>query len=620
MRSKISTCEVKVIERMAQVHWYGQAPAAGDWRLTTATTLNNRPATTLVRYKLLLPPRTLIHTPLGRGGTHSNCPQPKECCCRLSQGVPLGHYWAHYADLQWHLDRVAPGRILVLTVAVSGAMGLRQAALQLARLGSLFALHLTPMAHWTWVFVKGGRTISETVILQGLAQHQAHLILPLSDLPTPTTPSNQTLQQQRWHYCHLHAAMGGLCDEHTPDPLPPPPPPTLPRQSALAHVPVVVTAGARHQYLYHTLNALLTAPGAQRNNVLVVLGDAPQPTTQLLRLINVNFTKVPVHGEGNLKLFRYYRSVFQLVARTFPDAPAVIFLDEDVEVSPDFFSYMSQTLWLLREDPTLYCINGFSATGFEGRAFDKSQVIRGSVQVEWGYAVSLDFVREALASWIDEVNTLFYDFWLYTNIRKDRECVFPEVSRTRHFGMGTNTVPYLKEPVIRMPLQREAPIVLHDVAALKLPSWQQHITQEIKDATVLTGNPCRESFLPSPPTARSYVFYYRLDWTPSGQSDISQYHNAAMCVGLWSLSDQGHHRGVSAVRFSPNSTLYLLGVPYSHYSHLYTKIKALWNVDLLSDQQLSQMTKYTLEKETAKEHIRNINITAEYLSEILATK
>ncbi|ROT70496.1 hypothetical protein C7M84_011225 [Penaeus vannamei] len=208
-------------------------------------------------------------------------------------------------------------------------------------------------------------------------------------------------------------------------------------------------------------------------------------------------------------------TVFQLVARTFPDAPAVIFLDEDVEVSPDFFSYMSQTLWLLREDPTLYCINGFSVSGYEGRAFNSSLLLRGSVQVQWGYAVSLDFVREALASWEQATsNTKLYDFWLYTNIRRHRECVFPEVSRTRHFGMGTNTVPYLKEPVIRMPLQREAPIVLHDVAALKLPSWQQHITQEIKDATVLTGNPCRESFLPSPPTARSYVFYYRLDALP----------------------------------------------------------------------------------------------------------
>nr|XP_027221139.1 protein O-linked-mannose beta-1,2-N-acetylglucosaminyltransferase 1-like [Penaeus vannamei] len=455
MRSKISTCEVKVIERMGDIlaehttstlqlfseiksgtvkllkilillqvvqtiipsYVNGQDQtkststlvwsSSSGWGLEVDDCNNTQQQACynpIVRYNLLLPPEDAHpHAPREGEGLTLTVLNQRNAAVVFHKVFPLGHYWAHYADLQWHLDRVAPGRILVLTVAVSGAMGLRQAALQLARLGSLFALHLTPMAHWTWVFVKGGRTISETVILQGLAQHQAHLILPLSDLPTPTTPSNQTLQQQRWHYCHLHAAMGGLCDEHTPDPLPPPPPPTLPRQSALAHVPVVVTAGARHQYLYHTLNALLTAPGAQRNNVLVVLGDAPQPTTQLLRLINVNFTKVPVLGEGNLKLFRYYRSVFQLVARTFPDAPAVIFLDEDVEVSPDFFSYMSQTLWLLREDPTLYCINGFSATGFEGRAFDKSQVIRGSVQVEWGYAVSLDFVREALASWIDEV-------------------------------------------------------------------------------------------------------------------------------------------------------------------------------------------------------------------------
>ncbi|XP_042883767.1 protein O-linked-mannose beta-1,2-N-acetylglucosaminyltransferase 1-like [Penaeus japonicus] len=574
----------------------------------------------LVRYSLQLPPEDTPPHPSREGeGLTLTVLNQRNAAVVFHKVFPLGQYWAHYADLQWHMDRVASGRVVVITVSVSGTVGLRQAAHQLAQLGSLFALHLTPMAHWTWVFVKGGRTISETVILRGVAQHHAHLLLPLSDLPSPTQSSNQSLQQQRWQYCQLHGAMGGLCDEHSPDPLPSPSPPTLAHQSALANVPVVVTAGARHQYLYHTLNTLLAAPGAQRSNVLVVLGDAPQPTTQLLRLINVKFTQVPVHGKDNFKLFRYYRSVFQLVARTFPDAPAVIFLDEDVEVSPDFFSFMSQTLWLLREDPTLYCINGFSATGNEGRAFNKSQLFRGSVQVEWGYAVSLDFVREALESW-GEAKTLLYDFWLYTSVRKHRECVFPEVSRTRHFGIGTNTISYFKESVIRMPLQIETPVTLPWVSMLKIQSWQQYISQEVKDATILTGNPCRDSFLPSPPTARTYVFYYRLDVSQAGNPDIEQYHHAVKCLGLWSLSVQGHHRGVSVVRFSPNSTLYLVGVPYSYYSHLFKKNIALWNVDSLSDQEFTEMRNYTLEQDSVKVHIRNINVTAEYLSDMLTTK
>nr|XP_027221135.1 protein O-linked-mannose beta-1,2-N-acetylglucosaminyltransferase 1-like [Penaeus vannamei] len=425
------------------------------------------------------------------------------CNNTQQQVFPLGHYWAHYADLQWHLDRVAPGRILVLTVAVSGAMGLRQAALQLARLGSLFALHLTPMAHWTWVFVKGGRTISET-------------------------------------------------------------------------------RRARHQYLYHTLNALLTAPGAQRNNVLVVLGDAPQPTTQLLRLINVNFTKVPVHGEGNLKLFRYYRSVFQLVARTFPDAPAVIFLDEDVEVSPDFFSYMSQTLWLLREDPTLYCINGYG--GSKELSEDETQVVRSDTQVSWGYAVSLDFVREALAAWQIKQEGSLYDYWLYSSVAKGRECAVPVRSRTRHYGVGMNTDAWIHEffflnnPTVQVPM-----VQLEQVARLQLPLWRQHLENSIRNATLLRGNPCGSGFIPTSTHPEILVFYVNMDMKIDGSPDIGDYFYVAHCVGTWGLSPHGLHEGVRTVQPSKHTTLHIVGVPYSSYSYLRPPTLLAWTMKNVSE-------------------------------------
>ncbi|XP_037781678.1 protein O-linked-mannose beta-1,2-N-acetylglucosaminyltransferase 1-like [Penaeus monodon] len=537
----------------------------------------------LVRYNLLLPPEDAHpHNPKDGEGLTLTVLNQRNAAVIFHKVFPLGYYWAHYADLQWHLDRVAPGRILVLTVAVSGTVGLRQAAQQLAGLGSLFALHLTPMAHWTWVFVKGGRTISETVILQGLAQHQAHLVLPLSDVPTPTAPSNQTLQQQRWHYCHLHAAMGGLCDEHTPDPLPPPPPPTLQHQSALADVPVVVTAGARHQYLYHTLNTLLTAPGAQRNNVLVVLGDAPQPTTQLLRLINVNFTKVPVHGEGNLKLFRYYRSVFQLVARTFPDAPAVIFLDEDVEVSPDFFSFMSQTLWLLREDPTLYCINGYG--GSKELSYDEAQVLRSDTQVSWGYAVSLDFVREALTYWQIKQEGSMYDYWLYSTVAKGRECAMPILSRTRHYGIGMNTEAWIHEffflnnPTVQVPM-----VQLEQVARLQLPLWRQHLDNSIRNATPLRANPCVSGFIPKSAIPQILVFYVNMDMKSDGSPDISDYFYVAHCVGTWGLSPHGLHEGVRTLQPSQHTTLHIVGVPYSTYSYLRPPTLLPWTMKNISE-------------------------------------
>ncbi|XP_069972688.1 protein O-linked-mannose beta-1,2-N-acetylglucosaminyltransferase 1-like [Penaeus vannamei] len=402
--------------------------------------------------------------------------------------------------------------------------------------------------------------------------------------------------------------MGGLCDEHTPDPLPPPPPPTLPRQSALAHVPVVVTAGARHQYLYHTLNALLTAPGAQRNNVLVVLGDAPQPTTQLLRLINVNFTKVPVHGEGNLKLFRYYRSVFQLVARTFPDAPAVIFLDEDVEVSPDFFSYMSQTLWLLREDPTLYCINTYSFLLTTDNGRSASLVRRGETQVMWGYAVTTNFINESLHMWPESgenEDILTYDYWLYEYARRNRECIYPEISRIRHFGLGTNTNPLQHEyDAWRRPFLTASGVVLFNTNEISNPGFERKFSQKIKNARVLgKTNPCGPGFPPlSGKVNTHYVMFFAMEY----KEDISSWNLIGSCAGLPYTSEQSHHDGVFWAAYHPASqtqgyldnthglnyftptrqdshsqkhqiTVFFIGVPFSKYSFLKPEEAFLFN-------------------------------------------
>nr|XP_045590618.1 protein O-linked-mannose beta-1,2-N-acetylglucosaminyltransferase 1-like [Procambarus clarkii] len=510
-----------------------------------------------------------------------------------------------------------------MAVSASGTVGLRGAALRLAQLGSLFALHLPPTAHWTWVFIKGGRTISETAILRGSATQHAHLLLPLSDIPMPG--SNSQVEQQRWEYCTHHGTMGGLCDEISPDPLPIPTPLPLLNQDAIAEVPIIVTGGKRHQYLYHALTTLLVAPGARRCNLLVVLGDAPLATTQLLHLLNISFTTLPIYGHANNKLFHYYQGVFRLIADRFPNATAVILLDEDIEVSPDFFAFMSQTLWLLKSDPSLYCINAFSAGGFQGLAYDNRRVLRGSVQVEWGYGITLDFVREALAAWeqMTTPNTLLYDFWLYMNMRKGRECVFPEVSRTLHFGMGVNTNAFLKEKgPLMMPLVKLGPILLHEVWRLRLPTWIQDLTRNISAATPLTGNPCSDTFLPKSPSMFSlYVFYYRLDFLKDGDGlpDPFQLFNVAECLGMWSMSEQGHHQGVHVVRFSSSATLYLVGVPFSQYSHLRPITIPLWDVDTISDHQFELMGNYTQKHYNRMIKIANEYMTSEMLLEVLST-
>ncbi|KAK7078364.1 hypothetical protein SK128_017639 [Halocaridina rubra] len=518
----------------------------------------------------------------------------------LHKVYPLWQYWAHWADLQWYMQQISPGRIVVMTVSVSGVIGLRHVATLLQELGSVLAQHLTPLAHWTWIFVKGGRTIGEAGVLHNPgANAYLHSQVQFSDIPPRYIITKNQLEQRRWHYCENEDAMGSLCDEHTPFLLPLPQAPRLSdaAEKVLSEVPVILAAGSRHHYLYYSLTKLLAAPGAHPENILVVLGHTSRASKSVLNLLGVKYTTMPVQGHTNDNLYKYYRSVYQLINNTFTHAPAVIILDEDVEVSPDFFSYMSQTLWLLQDDPTVYCINAFSPIGGRGLHSRKENVLRGSVQVEWGYAISLNFVREALQQWKigEHTNTLLYDFWLYLNVRNKRECIFPEATRSKHFGMGVNTIGYLKEVAnFGMKLLDEAPVHLSDVDALEKSVYATRLSHKIRIAKPLLKEPCDPEFLPNKHSVPYYVFYYRLDPIDHGRRpDFYQYFQPSECLGLWSVSEQGHHDGVTTVRFAPNATLFLVGVPFSSYSYLKPQHIPLWDVDAITDEKFFYMTKRT---------------------------
>ncbi|XP_068243947.1 protein O-linked-mannose beta-1,2-N-acetylglucosaminyltransferase 1-like [Palaemon carinicauda] len=632
----------------------------------------------------------------------------------LYKVFPLGHYWFFWSDFQWYMKNIAPGRLVVLTISVAGTLGLRHTTEILANLGSVFSPLLTLHAHWSWIFIKGGRTISETSVITNQNNVQHHSTMQLSSLPEPSARRESTLEQSlpepsarresrpeqslpeprarkesslekflpeprargesrheqsileqrarresrleqslpepstrrksrlqqslpepsatrdsrleqsRWQYCATEGGMGELCDEHNPLPLPIPSPSPLGNETAaaLVSIPVILTAGSRHQYLRHTLTTLLSTPGIQLVDLHVILGDAPPPTIKLLNLLKVKYTILSVSGNHNNKLFIYYRNVYEYAARTFPKAPAVIFLDEDVEVSPDFFSYMSQTLWLLKEDPSIYCINAYSATGINGLSHHPSRVFRGSVQVEWGYAISLDFIREALSVWpkaAHGIKIILYDYFLYTFASKGRECVYPEVGRSFHYGAGTNTMTNLitmETAFLNKTLVQEFGVKLSNVDRLLEDHWKEDLQRNISQATVLVGNPCKRDLLPkslnSTHDINLFVFYYQLNkFEENGKDipDVSQFYHLYCCFGAWSISEQGQHKGVGILSLATNATLYLVGVPYSPYSSLKPSWVPLWDIHGIPEEEFITVEDNMLHREKFTVHVPNLNMT-----------
>ena len=109
----------------------------------------------------------------------------------------------------------------------------------------------------------------------------------------------------------------------------------------------------------------------------------------------------------------------------------VVILEEDIQVAPDFFSYMEATSSLLDHDPTLYAVSAYNDNGHLPNG-DPKRILRSDFFPGLGWMMNRDLWKNELESkWPPG----WWDDWLREpEQRKDRQVLRPEVSRTYHFG------------------------------------------------------------------------------------------------------------------------------------------------------------------------------------------
>ena len=78
------------------------------------------------------------------------------------------------------------------------------------------------------------------------------------------------------------------------------------------------------------------------------------------------------------------------------DAQYAIVLEEDLDVSPDFFSYFSQTLRLLEEDSSVYCVSAWNDQGYEHTASNPSRLFRVETMPGLGWILKRSLYKEEL--------------------------------------------------------------------------------------------------------------------------------------------------------------------------------------------------------------------------------
>lgn len=179
--------------------------------------------------------------------------------------------------------------------------------------------------------------------------------------------------------------------------------------------PIIVSADCNHKL---TLNTIRT------------YGDE----VQLIQQPDQSDYKLPPKQKkfkGYYKIARHYGWALN---KTFIDFNynSVIIVEDDLEVSPDFFEYFHALQPILDADQTLYCVSAWNDNGKQGLTSANSTLLyRSDFFPGLGWMMTKDLWMELMVKW----PKAFWDDWIREpEQRRNRACIRPEISRTKTFG------------------------------------------------------------------------------------------------------------------------------------------------------------------------------------------
>jgi len=503
------------------------------------------------------------------------------------------------------LSLVSDKRILVFAIKDEGSFQLRSSARDmLTRLGSAHARSIGWRDTWAMVTVKGeAGAVSEGYKQSNSFTDWASPVVISAEMtlsPGPGhcqhwPPGEETSRRAR--FCDKIEGYGSVCSCEDPSPIIFHPPPVLNNQ--IADVPVAIIASNRPHYLYRMLRTLLSANGANPEMITVFIDgfyDEPLAVAELFGLRGVQHAPI---GVRNARISQHYKSSLSSTFQMFPTSKFAILLEEDLDVSPDFFSYFSQLVRVLDTDPSLYCVSAWNDQGYEHTSGDPTKVYRVETMPGLGWMLRRSlYTGELEPRWPTPDKTWDWDMWMrLPEIRRGRECLIPDVSRTYHFGSsGLNMNTYFHDIYFKKrSFNTVRDVELINVDSLYSAEYEKLLEYELSQATILTESdksPCQEGFFPN---SNSNIKANILFISMNNSKDFGTWLALAKCLHVWDLDARGFHKGLWRLNFN-EIPLYVIGAPFSPYSkykpdalvplHMsVTKPEAIKSQAILSDKQ-----------------------------------
>jgi alpha-1,3-mannosyl-glycoprotein beta-1,2-N-acetylglucosaminyltransferase len=187
----------------------------------------------------------------------------------------------------------------------------------------------------------------------------------------------------------------------------------------------------------------------------------------------------------------YYRIAnhYKFILRTFFDCfgyERLIILEDDMQLSPDFFSYFEAAAPILDADDSLMCVSSWNDHGQDRFVRNATQLYRSDFFPGLGWMLNTRVWHSVRENW---PKGYWDDYMRLSATRRGRQCIRPEVCRTYNFGdIGSSSGQYFR--LFLKPIKLNDEDVRWnkvDMSYLQRDNYARMFAAELAAATQLEG-------------------------------------------------------------------------------------------------------------------------------------